>query len=786
MIGFIFLVSILSFNVKRLATKVDRFLLNPRAQIVQVWFVALVLLGGILFLCTPDQRLGEALYQRLLPLVGLSIALALQVLVGQFLWTGNKLNFSFIKGNVNELKIYGFVLSIFLFIWLMIAWSGIGIKRGPSGWLSPGTPVLPQQLFLCVLIGLFFFIFRSRFDKYTKGGFLPAVTIWLVASVVWWSEPLVRQSYFNPTPTPPNFEYYPYSDAFHYDWFAQNLLIGNSRNIGLTHRPLYSILLALLHFMVGAGLKNVIFMQVIILAAIPALVYLLVSRLGNRPAGVIAALILIARERNSIALTNIIEVSHVKLIMSDVSTMLTMVLFIYFFVRWFQEREDKYVFGVFAGASLGLSIFIRGQAQLLVPIALAGIILIEKFKWRSILQKAAVFLLGAAVVVVPWVWRNYQLTGRVLVEYLDFYTTLIASTYSSTPDDSMLRLGESGEQYRDRVKGQVINYIVDHPVEVSYFYTSYFLHNEITSLTYLPMSPRFYTIYQYVDTVGFWDSPYLSDVPIAYLPSLFLIICLVALGISVVFKRFGLIGIMPLLFHLGYSFSSVPVRQSGWRFILPVDWVVVLYFCIGLTEFGLLLYSLISKKSFLLAVNPVMPENARPVSWRGTRTALACFALMGIAIPLIEWSIPERYPALPNDALIQHQLPNGLVLESGEKISTLDLENFVTTEAGATVLYGRALYPSYYEQGESWGDSNAQLLEASQYTRLQFSMIGGGSNSAFVLIPLQEPPQYFPHASDVFVVGCSQDASVRALITVVNGRVLVAAPWYGLTCSVTE
>jgi hypothetical protein len=769
---------------RRVAVKIDIFFLDETRLFVEVFFWVSVLVLGGMFLCTPSQRIGEALYQRLFPVVMLLILVAIQVLIVQFLWMHKRLKLSFFTENQAALKIFAFVLLFFLLVWILIAWSGVGIDRGPSGWLSPGTPVLPQQLLFCVFLGGIFFVFRSYLDRYVKNDLILGAGIWLLTSAAWWLEPMVRYSYFTPKPTPPNFEYYPYSDAFHYDWFAQNLLIGASRNIGLTHRPLYSFLLALLHFLGGSGLHHVLFMQVIILATIPALVYMLASRLGGRPAGVAAALILLIREKNSIALTNIIEVSHVKLIMSDMPTMLTMVLFIYLFVRWFLEREDKYSLGALAGAGLGLSILIRSQAQLLIPIALLGVALIEKFNWKLFFQKSAVFLLGIAIVVVPWVWRNYQVSGRVVVEYLDFYTTLIASTYSSSPANIDLLPGETNLQYRDRVKEQVTEYILAHPAEVAHFYAAYFLHNEISSLAFLPMLPRFDSLRQYVDVVGFWDPPYLGGITFAYIPAFFFIVCLLAFGIAFTFQKFGWVGIMPLLFHLGYSFSSVPVRQSGWRFILPVDWIVVLYFCVGLANLGLLAYSLFSKNEGVHLMKTRFEKEVRHISWRGINVVLASFTMLGIAIPLVEWSIPEHYPALSSNMLIQDQVPKGLILENGEDVSALDLKHFLLVEADAVVMYGRALYPSYYEQGKFWGETNTTLLEASKYNRLQFNLIG--SNNAFVFVPLQMAPLYFPHASDVFLVGCLQGDNVRALIIKANNSVLASSPWKGLSCSVTE
>jgi len=76
------------------------------------------------------------------------------------------------------------------------------------------------------------------------------------------------------------------------------------------------------------------------------------------------------------------------------------------------------------------------------------------------------------------------------------------------------------------------------------------------------------------------------------------------------------------------------------------------------------------------------------------------------------------------------------------------------------------------------------LTEASQYDRSQFDLTG--SHAAFVYIALQAAPVYFPHASDVFVVGCMQKGGVRALLIKVNDDLVVSSLFLGLTRSVLE
>jgi len=748
---------------------------------------SIVILGWI-FLLTPAEGAGEAVYQRILPLVVLGMLLAFQWLVLQFLWLQQKIHWEQIIPWKRQLSITGIVLLIFTALWALIAWSGIGVRPEPSGWFSPGTPLLAQQVLIAWVAGfavVFFGLRLRRSCALNKFDYILASLLWLVAGAIWWMEPVQRSSYFTPDPTPPNFEYYPYSDAALYDEFSQNILIGTSRQVGLTNRPLYSLFLALLHGLAGQKFETVIFLQVFILALTMVFVYLLASDLGGRPAGMIAALLLMFREKNSITLTNIIEVSHVKLIMSDVPTMMVMVVFIYFFVRWLQIREGRYYLGALAGAFLGFTILIRSQAQLLIPIALLGIAIAHRDGWRPILRKSLIFLAGLLVVVAPWVWRNYQVSGRMIVEYQEFYTRVIASGYSSAPHDYNRLPGESVEHYDDRMKSLIIDFMVKNPGEVARFYTSYFLHNEISSVAYLPMSPRFNDIYAYVKQIDFWGNTPLGMPPPGTLPMFFFSLVMIAVGIGGAFSRAGWAGLMPLFFHLGYSFSVVPVRMSGWRYILPVDWVSMLYFGIGLVQITAILLALFSGRQ-LTQLDTKGEDQAQPESavWKRTWRVLLVSALVGLSIPLVEWSIPERYPRMSPIELVQKYAPHGFAVDDGPAVTLPALETFLETEAGSTVLHGRALYPAYYELGKFWGESSPNLLAASQYDRLQFWLIG--PDRVFVYIPLQDAPDYFPHASDVFVVGCMQDGSVRALLIKVNEDLLATFPFRGLTCSGVE
>jgi hypothetical protein len=75
----------------------------------------------------------------------------------------------------------------------------------------------------------------------------------------------------------------------------------------------------------------------------------------------------------------------------------------------------------------------------------------------------------------------------------------------------------------------------------------------------------------------------------------------------------------------------------------------------------------------------------------------------------------------------------------------------LTAEAGEVALYGRAIYPRYYESGDGEPDTAKLGYEPSEQARLVFYLVG--SDNYLVVFELNTMPEYFPHASDVYMVG---------------------------------
>ena len=100
------------------------------------------------------------------------------------------------------------------------------------GFTELPTPLLGLQVIAIVIIVSLYTRLISYLEKeiswFSKINidYIMMVSLALLAFVIWSKVP-IRPSSFIDTPRPPNFEFYPISDALNYEISAQRLLIGN-------------------------------------------------------------------------------------------------------------------------------------------------------------------------------------------------------------------------------------------------------------------------------------------------------------------------------------------------------------------------------------------------------------------------------------------------------------------------------------------------------------------------------------------------------------------------------
>lgn len=759
--------------------------------------IALALIASVIsfYLCLLTFKFTDVLVQmrlmRLLPLVLWLFLFSLQtLLIAPQARKGAKKQPKFQLATLAPAAI---AIVFFALIAVVVSATGLGLQPDRTGWDSPGVPLLGTQILIAVISGLILYslllLIERRFSwRLSRVDLLAALVVWLIAIIMWQSQPLTP-TFFSPTPRAPNFEYYPYSDAATHDLAAQSLLVGEGFT-DVIEKPLYSFFLAGLHALVGQDYANVVAAQVVVLAFFPAILYLLASQSHHRLSGGILAFAIIFREANTIALSGEINVSHSKLLMTDLPTAMGLALFTLLLFRWLKSDRQNLRWPLWVGAALGVLMLLRSQILIFLPILLLLAFWQGGKEMRKRFVYAGLLLLGFSLAAFPWLWRNFQYTGQFGYSQ-PLQAAYLAKQYSLTPE-----LGETGfpegtpvSEYVSLGFSKVLQFTFAHPGEVARFVTAHFLHNEISSVLGLPMrfdlADKIVTFY---DLRPYWigaedklwtqccslDS-YVADMPYwqnwdgvfpgdAWLPVIFNL-SLVSIGIAAAWKRAGWLTLIPISVHVFYNISTAVARVSGWRLALPVDWVLILFYCLGLGQLILWAWSYLVGTPSAKPVKSGPPKKSATQSWREQRLPQwgAAIFFAALLLPLSEIVIPARYPNLEVTTAQAEWQQTDLAEKTG-----LDLNSFLA-QPNAEVMWGRALYPRFYAAGEGEPGGQWSAFNPLPFSRLAFALVGPRGN--LVALPLGVAPDAFPNGVDVLVLGCTEQTFFRAAAVVfLNGE----------------
>ncbi|MDQ3006134.1 MAG: glycosyltransferase family 39 protein [Chloroflexota bacterium] len=664
---------------------------------------------------------------------------------------------------------------------MLISVSRIGFVHDMVGlsWGPPGTPISFAQVNLVFAISLVLmfavYIIRSRIPKIhahwlTFQDIIIFTGLWALAVVLWWNQPM-SPTHFAPAPIAPNNEYYPHSDAAIFDRSSYHLIHGAGFSNHLARRPLYVGMLGLFHKIAGPNYEDTVFLQIIVLALIPSLIYLLTSKLSNRLAGLIAGGMILLREKNAIEFSGEIVTSHAKLMMSDLVATLGVIVIIYLCVKLFIKQDrDKWMLAII-GASLGLTALVRAQVLVLVPFLFIYIIIARRSIRLGIRDFIPLFL-GLALTLAPWVIRNWNLTGSIVLDD-GGELRLLARNYSSDPVNLPEPLtGESQKEFSARLTQGILSFVLEHPRDVLFFVSNHFFHNLATSAVYIAPIYSTGSTHSLVGELPFWGE-WNGELTGASGAALVINLVIVAFGIGIAQAKYKSAGWIPITIFLVYSLGNALVRSSGWRFSLPVDWVIVMYYGIALAYIpSVMKYLLVDKNISSQPISQTSPASGNPF------IGVAVFFLMlllGASISVAERLIPARDFANYTEDARKSLVQEGFLTSS-------EIEAFLEQEK-ALFVSGLALYPRYFRP-----NSRFQLADIDeQYRYLHFWMINKDDEQ--VVLPLQNHPDIFPHASTVSVIGCMEDNSISAWAIVMHTpskRILIREPQSPLICPLVE
>ena len=192
----------------------------------------------------------------------------------------------------------------------------------------------------------------------------------------------------------------------------------------------------------------------------------------------------------------------------------------------------------------------------------------------------------------------------------------------------------------------------------------------------------------------------------------------------------------------------VLIRRSGGRFLQTMDWISVMFLCIGLVHLGDKAIKQFITKGFS---SDFIPEpsgqkvfQTQPGGW----IIFILIFILGASPVIVELALPNGYPDSIKDIRIKQLLGEGNPeITQQEKYL---LKEFL--DQGGEVLYGQALYPSYFPPDATLMTSNQTLFSSST----AFTIAGSELN--FVVLPQGESPKWFPQGTETLVIGCRESS----------------------------
>lgn len=385
-------------------------------------------------------------------------------------------------------------------------------------------------------------------------------------------------------------------------------------------------------------------------------------------------------------------------------------------------------------------------------------------------------MIGICLCVLPWIWRNWQITGTLVFdEPSGSQIGMVETRYSLDPTESRADAlsGEKGGDYSRRMASQILSFTLGHPGEVLRFTSSHFIHNLANLVAILPTTLDSINLDAYVNQQPFWF-PQGENQAFKIEVALLLNLALIALGLGGVLyqgkegfstARVDLIGIIPILIYLAYNLSNALARNSGWRFLFPGDWVGILYYGVGLSQLFLWLYLLCAHEEptipFMLqrdeSLIPVRRIQQGKTIWAGVALCVGILAF-GSLLPLSERLAKPVYTNLTKEEMISLLGQRGLNTQRPDSFKVISQ---LLSDSNAVAIIGRALYPRFYKAGQGIEEGSQMVLtQERDYNRIGFSVIG--EQETQVLLRLQKPPVSFPNASDVLVFGCWSNQYLEA------------------------
>jgi len=754
----------------------DELYAHPRVNAGLFWASAVVFLSAYLILNLPDYRLGRLagyvhqLYPAIVWLAVVSIVTIILILLQR-----RKESFAEILRASKAAALAAIlILSLCLIGMGIVVFTGLGVQHPEDYWYASGVPILGLQVLLSILVGGFCIWLENNKDKYLTARFdiWICIGLWVVTAVLWSREP-IQPNFFMPD-TAKN-TMLPYSDSATYDIGSQYALIGQGLfNGAYFDRALYLALLTYLHMLFGQNFEQLLTAQAALFAVFPFVVYLLGKELHSRALGISAAALILLRGLNSLRSATWLDLASPKMILTDFAAGIGIAFFTLMMVKWLKNPRNGRL-AVWTGASLGLTIMLRTNVVLLIPVFLLYMWMVVQHARKYLFIGSLLFLIGMLSATTPWDIRNRSNGTPMFYVYYSRIEIILQHRYG---------LGGSGFVPQDITTGQrqpaaprtasLLRQRIDMRLGTalcgsgSCKIANHFFRNFVTSILFLPASSRLDDLWNTVKLENpYWQNSWRGEgLGVTQVIFILFNLALLALGFGAAWQRNRITALVPPILFLVYISSNALALTSGGRYIVPVDWIICLYYMLGWLQLlnWFLRYGDFSTQG-QFAPLPMTRQPALPFSNQSSGIVMAVLFVfsLGSLIPLSEKPFAARYHNESADDVLTKLDQSGLLDQS--TFSHADLARFMA-EPRAEMLVGRLLYPRFYLAGQGENDRNYPYVHLD-YPRIVFTAIGPfDSVRRYVIIP-GDKPSYELNAQDIIVFGCRESLYMDGLIVFV-------------------
>lgn len=560
---------------------------------------------------------------------------------------------------------------------IFIGATRIGLVLKTAYWNVPGIPLSSLQLFVMLVVlgvGLGLaarFKTFSIFGKSIPWGWLISGILFAWAVIGWGSTPMLKH-YFSLTPAPPDFQPYPFSDARFHDLGSLSILQGTGVNFReYVDKPFYMVFLAVLHLVSGNDYTLLAWLQIVFLAVTPVVLFYFGKKFHSLAFGVFLAAILIIRQQNSITLSYKIASVNPRLLMSEMLTLVGVVLFTYLVFMWFTTQKSW--LGLLAGGVCGAVSLVRLNPIFLFPAA-ACLLLVVYWKLPKITlaKHMGLYTLGFVILMLPsllsgtgpdgtpWILKKIRDVIDLRYSQVSSRPTVLNPGLPTGQTANLFSLTDPNPPF---TASQGLNFspppvLAAAQEPFTFLLVSHFLHNISTSVLALPDS----LVFENLDTLSkreYWQdgNQWQGEFGAAQAGLILVNLALLALGLGYSWRRCGWAGLLPLGVFLTYCGSLGLAVSSGSRYIVPIDWIVFFYYALALVlifEFVLGIF----KPKTPSALQPPSAAAAAPASERRAGLmVLAVLIFLASAIPFANFVVPglvkSNYTQAEKTAVLQ-------------------------------------------------------------------------------------------------------------------------------------